>query len=162
MNITLTVGDYWDDGHGKHRNIVFETNTTQEVILDAYKHGCAKIGYSTYSIDIETYPNPAVVSEHISNDVMSHVADEYESQAIPVALAEKMIEAGFTVATWTGHGWDTENECDLQCFEDEYCVEGAEGFAKLWMRVAKRGLSELEYSLVEEDVIEIGGYGCFH
>ena len=48
-------------------------------------------------------------------------------------------------------------------FDDDWAMD-TEGFAKLWMRVAKHGNPKLEYKMVPNISvsINIGGYGLFH
>jgi hypothetical protein len=82
----------------------------------------------------------------------------YEDSTLDQALVERLQEVGILP-----EDVDTCSHTWLEDEEDEVHVEGYEGYANLWLAIAKLGNPTLEFTVIEDQTpsITIGGYGLF-
>lgn len=154
----LVVGDWSDDGHGKTSNEIYRHNLpSNERLLEAYKAGSLKLNI----VRQKAFWEPKhTVRDAVLDDVLDAVADRYEESTIPEDIAQALMANGIEP---NGPDYSDDKYTELYTRDgDDYTVEGQEGFANLWMRIAKLGNPNLEYSKVANpNTINIGGYGLF-
>ena len=94
--ITLVMGDPWNDGHGRHRSLIIESNLHSRQILDAYKAGCEILGF----------------------DIQAEIAHNYEDSCLGERFAKRFQELGLDW-NWEGDepiGLDTDAYAELWLF----------------------------------------------
>jgi hypothetical protein len=72
-NITVTMGDWSSDGHGKTESVVISTNLTSEEIEAGYKAGTKIIGKSFIDKYCENYED---------SSMSFHAAEPFEKAGI--------------------------------------------------------------------------------
>lgn len=77
--ITLVVGDWSDDGHGKIENVYIESNLSAEEIYKAYKDGC-KIVRFDLSEDIARGYEECEMSVDVFNKLTEHKIERFEAE----------------------------------------------------------------------------------
>lgn len=163
MKTTLVVGDWSDDGHGKTASFVYEHNLESEkALLDAYKAGSLALGEITIQTGMNYSAQP-IEPRYITktfDDIMQFVACDYEDSEVPEDIVRALTAKGIVPNT----SWSVEEPYEeLYTCEDEapvvWYVEGPEGFANLWMRIAKLGNPDMTYVSVAPRSLNIGGYG---
>lgn len=130
----LVIGDWSDDGHGKHFDITLECNYTVKEIQDAYKLSVIQTGLGFDNSDCDENGNKL-------HDVYQ-ICTEYE--------------AGGTLTLET-----LEILKQFGCPDDlilDYQEEPMDNFVKLWFWFVSLSLSNLKYKLVKDDVPTINGY----
>jgi len=156
MQTTLTVGDWSDDGHGKTSSHTFEHNCPD--LEAAYVAGSLCLNYSEQYY--EYYSQKTVTRSSL--DVLAHVAVAYEDSSIPNEIAERLIQHGI-LPDETDGTYDPFYERDD---DDTYRVGDTEGFANLYMLIARLGYQAttgvtFNYRPVKLNEINVGGYGLF-
>lgn len=130
--ITLTVGDWSGDGHSQSEDILIHSNLTQKELEKAFKDGSKKLKFK-----LEEY------------------CRSYEDNILPEEV----------VAALKLHGLTEDMVTDLDVEggdEDDYWLLGPDGFADIWLFIAKLGNDKFEYEFVEKGAtVHVGGYGLF-
>ena len=94
--ISIVVGDWSDDGHGKTAHYQIQSNLSHKEISKAYKKGSKKLGF----------------------DFSETVASSYDDSEIPAEELVKLREAG-----WTGEFYDVAEPGEPQYLEADTFME---------------------------------------
>ena len=130
--ITLVIGDWSTDGHGRVERVHIVTNRTESGLRLAYKKGATIVGL----------------------DLTAEVAHEYEDSTLRVDALRKLVEAGYPITR-------LDDEEGNEIFADSEYLSPEE-FAEIWLFIARKGDPDLEVEIVQEGPrINIGGYGLF-
>lgn len=139
--ITLVLGDWSDDGHGKSETIVVGSNLDKDEVFKAYQKGSKKLGFN----------------------FIDKIAADYEDNWLSSDKLGKLMEHGITPEKFFSNDYDLkqakealENEDGVGLWTDSY--------AAIFLLIAKLGNETFEYEILPEDRssrINIGGYGLF-
>ena len=72
--VQLIVGDWFEDGHGRHRDVVLKTNFDQRQIEEAYLKG----------------------SEILGENILGNYCIQYEDSELPAEIMTKLFNHGFS------------------------------------------------------------------
>lgn len=75
-NVTLTIGDWSDDGHGKTERFVINTNLTVDQIQQAYKAGSKKLGFNFVDECCHDYEDN-ILNKNIVDKLMANGLDDH-------------------------------------------------------------------------------------
>jgi hypothetical protein len=143
----LVLGDWSDDGHGKHDKVLVESNKSVKEIQDAYKASCKLTGVSfNHNEDFTERKRDYIEKQKY------HIAAEYE-QGFDVSDEAKQAlrDAGFDVEKHFAYGMDEDNDQ----IEDNDVI-----FLYLWTEFVKLSLPDLIINKIPEDdnIPVINGY----
>lgn len=96
-DIELTVGDYWNDGHGQHRSVIIRSSLFGEEIKEAYLEGCNKVGIN----------------------LVDDICRSYEDGCISKIDYEKFVAAGFTHP----YGPEYSTDDNYYCLDSEFYTD---------------------------------------
>lgn len=96
--ITLEVGDWSNDGHGRSEKFAFGVNADCSVVRKAYKQGKEIVG-----IDI------------------AELCKEYDDCVIPADIMQKLFDAGFTIDGWEDIDYEDVKINDYWCEPEVFC-----------------------------------------
>lgn len=141
--VSLRLGDWSDDGHGKTEIRTIKTNLTCKDLAKAYDEGVKKVGFDLEEETARDYEEPYMYVEHW-----------------------KMLEAvGMTLNQLFSSKWCNSDDAEkaLTAGEDQFSIYIDE-YVAAWLFIAKQGDPTLEHKFVEnnQSIIEIGGYGLFN
>ena len=148
MKIKIPVGDWSDDGHGKCKDIIIESNLPMEALQQGYKDSCKLTGLSfNHNQD---YTGLNLKWDHPEYKDR-HIATEYQSSTIS-RLAEKiLLEHGIDV-------WEGFDDAEFDP-EDLAPIDDTSHFVELLMAFIELSVPGLEYSIVkQEDIPALNGY----
>lgn len=164
----LTIGDYWNDGHGKHINYKFLTNVTNEQMEKAYWDSCKLVG-----IQFHTNGNAHGLEYDWQTDERRdfYVLNNYQDGVISEGAMKKMKAHGLEEYNPFSRQPNTKQNEEYWHWEEMFATYGEEvptdnDFFHLIMWFL--GLSLLEdfvYEVIkepEEALSEMIGYGMFN
>lgn len=143
----LVIGDWSDDGHGKYRKELLQSNYPVEVIQQAYKDSCRLTGVSFNHNEDYTGLN-----RHYSESEKYQIATEYESGCRIPPEAFKLLK-DFNFEKHEYYSEDLLEEDGGYYWESE--------FEDLWIWFVKLSLPEdaiLEKANVVDEIPNINGY----
>jgi hypothetical protein len=96
----LPIGDWSDDGHGKHEDYLIESNKPLEVIRELYFQACEKLGFT---LDGHHALTPC---------------GDYQDYYFKPETMEALLKFGLNISEEQKEGWvedgiETEEFCDL-------------------------------------------------
>lgn len=141
--ITLSLGDWSDDGHGKTKTFNIKCNLSLKNLKKAYLVGAKKLKV----------------------DIVNDIAADYEDAKIDDEQFEIFQSAGFIVdKSWFPYSLNEPDDFYLPKNDDQTFGLCVEIFAQLYLFTCKIGDPNLQYELVKrnENIIDIGGYGLFY
>ena len=146
----LVLGDWSDDGHGKHDKILLESNVSVKDIQDAYKASCKLTGVSfNHNEDFtETKRGWEEADKY-------RIACKYEDSQLSKFVFDILAKHGLTKEML--EEWDTENIQD----EEEDISLITESYIQLWIWFVKLSLPSVAViKIVEEkdNIPVINGY----
>ena len=148
MRVKLTIGDWSDDGHGKSKEIIYESNKSIEEIQQAYKDSCKLTGLQFNTN--QDYTELGLRWDHPEYDAR-HIATDYEDNVIS-KLAE---------ATLLKHGIDVWDGFDMKHFNKEtdlVHIDGPQHFCDLLIKFIKLSLPDLELEEIPNSIMSINGW----
>jgi len=132
-NIVLRLGDPGGDGHEKTREFNYVFNKSKKDIFDAYWKGTEKVGF----------------------EFINTVAVDYGDSSIEDSLYEKLKKVR------------AMEECDWEEYADR-CRKNkskmyidCKDYVRIFLFIVTLGDPSIEYTEVDSEVIDIGGYGFF-
>lgn len=133
FQLTLVVGDWSDDGHGKTQTFTIRTNRSPASIMSAYDRGSKKLGF----------------------DLSVDVASDYEDYLLDEEKWAAFVKHGLTDDDIVvSDGFESTSAYALSLYPAK--------FADLYLFIVKLGEPEFQcVSMGNSDSIEIGGYGLF-
>lgn len=138
--LTLVLGDWSDDGHGKTDVVVIATNLDSDQFMEAYKKASKKLGF------------------HFMDDV----AADYEDRSLPTEYLQKLIDNGMELKEVFDSYEMKEAKAALKDPTAEKVSLWAESYTAILLFIVKLGNPEFEYKFVEDGSrINVGGYGLF-
>lgn len=164
----LTIGDYWDDGHGKFVTQQFLTNVTSEQMKRAYWDSCKLVG-----IQFHTNGNATGLPdwEH-KNHRDFRVLNGYEDSSISKEAVRKMKEHGLEGynpyskqpnVEGIPEYWPWENM--LATYGDEEVPTEKDFFHLMMWFIGLSLPKDFYYEVIKEPkdaLSEMVGYGLFH
>lgn len=78
MKFKLTIGDYWDDGHGKYENFLFDIEATKEEVEAAIDRAENKLGFMFTNLCCEYEDN--TISEEQNASFQGYFGEEAWAQ----------------------------------------------------------------------------------
>jgi hypothetical protein len=140
--ITLVLGDWSDDGHGKTDIQIIRSNLDHKALLKAYNKGSKKLGFNFIDDDCADYEDGSLPRDHLV----------------------KLMEHGLKLEDIFDTDYDLKKARDL--LEDEQSEDGiglwVDSFSAIFLFIAKLGNKDFEYGFVREGSrLNIGGYGLF-
>lgn len=141
----LVLGDWSDDGHGKHDRILLESNVSVKDIQDAYKASCKLTGVSfNHNEDFTETDRPWQEADKY------RIACEYENAQLSKFVFDILAKHGLTkemIKEWEPSGYDELDEDGIGL-----CVEN---FIELWIWFVKLSLPKTAIIKVVEEKDEI-------
>ena len=142
-NITFSLGDPWDDGHGKYVEYHMVSNYAADEIEEAYKKACKIIGF----------------------DFVSRIADEYEcdwfldEETTNLFLKHHLIDSDRVTSEEDGDTYQPAN-----CF---YFENGLDDYLNIFCRLIQLILPDfiLRTRNLDEETLSIldgAAYGLFY
>lgn len=132
--IVLRMGDYYNDGHGKHEDVIFTSDRTKDEIIELYVKATSIVGF----------------------DFESEVANEYGEPYIKLKLFDKLKQyLPDELITRIKYNPITEDEDG-----EGYYLE-PETYYQLWYYFIKTADNDFKLELLNPTYIDIGGYGLF-
>lgn len=128
--VSLVVGDWSNDGHGRVHTMNVVSNQTAQQLQRCFASGSDKVGFN----------------------LTKEIACEYEDCRISRDKIDTLLKLGMS----------PEDLDEVLPEDNEAVFLGPEGFARIWIFVAKLGDSDLTCHEVATDRAYIGGYGLFH
>jgi hypothetical protein len=126
----LVLGDWSDDGHGKHDKILLESNVSVKDIQQAYKDSCKLTGVSFNHNEDFTETN------HLWEDSDKYrIADEYEDSQLSKFVFDILAKHGLTkemLKEWEPSGYDEDKDGNFFLY--------VENFVELWIWFVKLSL----------------------
>lgn len=147
--ITLVVGDWSGDGHGRTQIVGVVANMTRRAVEQAYLDGCAKVGINLSDNVCRGYEDNSIDTIDMNKLISAGVVERYERKTDEYTFVEFFLSNKQHLMV----AWE----------EDEVGVYNTmpEAFATLYMGIAQLGDPNLEWTIVNPDTINIGGYGLF-
>lgn len=137
-SISLVLGDWSRDGHGKVATFYIRSNLTKEELSKAYSDGVKVV-----KVDLTENVCRHYEDYHIAKETIAKFCEVPILCELLKAYIEDPMEEYFDSATGK-----------VLCDEDL--------FGELWLAICKVGSPEFTFEYVEEgDAINIGGYGLF-
>jgi hypothetical protein len=149
----LVLGDWSDDGHGKHDKILLESNISVEDIQNAYKSSCKMTGVSFNNDEDYTETN-----RDWKESEKYVIATEYDDGILSLFVFN--ILAGHGLTRKMLEDWDTENFHDHEIPDDGFGLT-QETYVQLWIWFVKLSLPKntvLKVVEVNDDIPVINGY----
>lgn len=137
-NITFTLGDPSDDGHGRIREYHIRCNYSAEEITEAYKKAISILGF----------------------DYVEDICSEYEESYIDPDKAHILVEHGII----SSEDLETENYYSTE--KGSYWVDGCDKYVCIFFEIIRLVLFDCEWYLAnfnEEQlfILNGAGYGLF-
>lgn len=129
--INLVLGDWSNDGHGRTKTYTIDSNLSIDAINSAYKLGFSLIGH----------------------DIVKTVADEYQSTSLCDFIVEALYNNGFAFEDIEVYDKLNNEFIDIELDTDLYL--------KIYLFVVYLGNPEFSPQIIEQNKINIGGYGLF-
>lgn len=142
--ITLVLGDWSDDGHGKTEPFNILSNLNDEALLKAYKKGTKQLGF----------------------DLIKNSCNSNEDNAISQKHLDLLIKSGLTIKD-LGITSDYDLKDAEEAFEegnDEGLSIHTEIYTNIFLFIVKLGDKNFQWELLKGELnptINIGGYGLF-
>lgn len=92
--VTLTVGDWSADGHGRTHHVMIRTNLSAPELKAAYKHGSDILGF----------------------DFQESVACDYQDGTFPEDVFDKLVKVGLPVDDIFGDGYTPDDGLDYDTY----------------------------------------------
>lgn len=147
----LVLGDWADDGHGKHDKILLKSNVSVKDIQDAYKASCKLTGVSfNHNEDFTETKRDWRESDKY------RIACEYEDSQLSKFVFDILTKHGLTKEMFKE--WEPDDYGELEEGGVGLCVES---FIELWIWFVKLSLPSVAViKVVEEkdDIPCINGY----
>lgn len=161
----FTIGDYWDDGHGKYEIFRFKTNVTNRQISDAYMKSCKLVGIQFHT----NGDDHGLEYDYMTDDRRDfYVLNDYEDGRISNGALEKMKVHGLEEYDPNSRQPNSTKEYPWEELFNIYSDEESpskDDFFHLMMWFIGLSLPELEYQLLPEEpealLHESVGYGLF-
>lgn len=148
----LVLGDWSDDGHGKHEKVLLQSNVDVSVIQQAYKDSCKLTSVSFNHNEDYTGLNRS----YEENDEYN-IATEYERSGIPAKALKELIKHGFKEDILDKYDFEDWEE-NMNDGED---LEFDDLFTEIWIWFVKLSLPKdaiLKIANEEENIPNINGY----
>lgn len=153
--ISLVLGDWSDDGHGKTATCVVKSTGTARDVEAAYNAGVDTLVFQ-YGDAIR--------------DMLDSLCEDYEDDAIPGQLRAWLVEAGilhFNVENHVFGEYCMNRSLGQYAWEalddDEDGRLDIDTFAEIYVGIARLGGIDIELVPDTHDyVVKIGGYGLFY
>ena len=135
----MVFGDWSNDGHGKSKKILIETNIPVVDMQNAYKDSCKKLGISFNHNDDFTG-----IERDWKEKLKYHICTEYEEYTLSNEVISIL----------------KENNCPLvtQLVENDNMVESIEVLLELLMWFIQQSLPNLKWKQVEDNIPVFNGY----
>lgn len=149
----LVLGDWSDDGHGKHDKILLESNVSVKDIQKAYKASCRSTGVSFNGNEDFTE-----VDRGWEEKGKYHIACEYEDGVLSKFVFDILAKHGLTRKML--EEWDTETLHDDDDPEDGFGLF-TETYIQLWIWFVKLNLPSsavIKVVDVKDEIPVINGY----
>lgn len=140
--ISLRMGDWSDDGHGKTEIVTIKTNLTFAQLNKAYSAGVKKVGFDLTDETARDYEEPWMYVEHwrCLERVGMTLKQLFDNDKYELKEAQEALDS-----------------------KDDHFSIYLDAFTRAWLFIAKQGDPTFDHEVVENDqsIIEIGGYGLF-
>ena len=134
----LVLGDWSDDGHGKHEKVLVEVNKNVEEVQNAYKASCKLTGISFNNGEDYTEKG-----RHWEDIGKYQIAVEYEEARLSKEVEEILVK----------HGCPSDI---LDAYKEEPYQDT---YVSLWFWFVSLSLSDMKYKLVEDNSVpNINGF----
>lgn len=142
--ISLVLGDWSSDGHGKTDTVNIKSNLDKNELFKSYKKGSKKVGFN----------------------FIDEVCSDYEDGLLSKNYLNLLVKQGFTVDS-LGNDISISNLIEVtEAFEAD--SEGldldTETYTRIFLFITKLGNEKFQYEILKQKdspTIEIGGYGLF-
>ena len=146
----LVLGDWSDDGHGKHDKVLLQSNISVNEIQNAYKASCKLTGVSFNDNDDYTESNRSWEDRG-----EYQVCVEYENNTLSDTVFKVLTKFGLTKKLLNSFGTE-----DMMGEDDEICLY-EESYVNLWIWFVKLSLPKdavIEKVDVKDEIPVINGY----
>jgi hypothetical protein len=131
-NITLVMGDWSYDGHGKTETISVLSSKGLSAVIAAYKKGVQAVGL----------------------DLTDEVACDYEDSTLSAEHLATLVAAGYQI--------EGLEEAEGEPVPKDYQYLSTDQFVDMWLFIVRKGDPDLRIEVGAQDpTINIGGYGLF-
>ncbi len=136
--ITLSVGDWSGDGHGKSDSIVIRSNLDKKAIEKSYRKATKELGF----------------------DFCKDVCAEWEDNNLPKEMLDALVERGLKTVKM-----DIDFDIERSKKDNEWEVHlWVNDYANIYLFIVALGNKEFQYIPLDGDInptIHIGGYGIY-
>lgn len=145
----LQIGDWSEDGHSKHDDVIFTTNKTALEIRQAYWDSCINTGVAFHHSDMQTMDAYNGISKDLDCSKIKHrILCEYGESYINKNVVD----------IFTGYGMSQDDIFeDYSDDEGNLSVFDQNTFSKLIFWFISLSLEGFEYSIVEDGLEVING-----
>lgn len=150
----LVLGDWSDDGHGKHDKILINSNIDVATIQQAYKDSCKLTGVSFNHNEDYTGLN-----RHYQEAEEYQIATNYERSGIPAKALAELLKHGFRENFLENGKYDFEGWQETLAKGEDLNYDDL--FVDIWIWFVKLSLPKdvvLEKTDVEDEIPVINGY----
>lgn len=133
--VDLVVGDWSHDGHEKTNVVAVKINVTPNELRSAYENGTKEVGF----------------------DLTRDVAADYKDNVLSNERMKVLVANGYDEFTVERVEYDN----DSSDYTGDYRLR-VDSFVDVWLFIAKLGDPSLTYEIVNNDSVNIGGYGLFY
>lgn len=143
-DVTLVLGDWSDDGHGKTDIVIINSNLDAKELMTAYKKASKKLKFN----------------------FINDVATEYEDSLLPREGLQTLIDNGLDLKTVFDTDYDlkeAQKVLEGKESEEDGVSLWTDSYTAIFLFIVKLGNPEFEFRFTdsEESQINIGGYGLF-
>jgi len=144
----LVLGDWSDDGHGKHDKILLESNVSVKDIQDAYKASCKLTGVSFNHNEDFTETN-----RDWEEADRYRIACEYEDSLLSPFVFDILAKHGLTKEMLKE--WDKDGYSNDDGFDEHGLGLCVESYIELWIWFVKLNLPSIAIIKVADEKNEI-------